>query len=435
MFMTGLMGVSLASYLIFVRNQNLSVMRSLAWNTCIPVVEAGVEEAMTHLNRSGVTNLALANWTLGANGYSKTRYLGDSYYVVTISTNDPPTISSQGFVPVPVNPTVAMGFLATVGLDGNGATRFNGRNVRVTTKKDGLWMHAMVAKSTINLNGNNIATDSFDSGDPNYSTGGQYDSTKHKANGDVATDSTIINSLNVGDADIWGHASTGPGGSISIGPNGSIGDLAWHNANNGGIQPGSTNNDMNVYLPDVTQPFSTGFSPQSGTLYGQSYTYLLDGGATGTDYVISDLSLNGHDTMMVTNHVRLLVTGSINITGNAGIEVAKNSSLEIYMKGTSASIGGNGVANDTGYAVNFLYFGLPTNTSLSFSGNGTFTGAIYAPAASFNLGGGGSGSQDFIGASVSNTVLMNGHFLFHFDEALGRSKWARGYLVDSWNEL
>src|SRR4051812_37436448 len=90
LFMTGLMGISLASYLNFVHNQNLSVMRSLAWNSCIPVIEAGVEEAMTHLNRSGVTNLQTANWTLGTGGYTKTRYLGTSYYVVTITTNDPP---------------------------------------------------------------------------------------------------------------------------------------------------------------------------------------------------------------------------------------------------------------------------------------------------------------------------------------------------------
>jgi hypothetical protein len=150
---------------------------------------------------------------------------------------------------------------------------------------------------------------------------------------------------------------------------------------------------------------------------------------------MSNLSLSGHQTMFVTNHVRLLVTGSISIAGNAGIEIAANSSLEIYMQGASASIGGNGIVNDGGYAINCLYFGLPTNTSLSFSGNAAFTGAVYAPEAAFSLGGGGNNTYDFVGASVTSTVTMNGHFHFHYDEALGRSNWGDGYVVNSWNEL
>jgi hypothetical protein len=133
--------------------------------------------------------------------------------------------------------------------------------------------------------------------------------------------------------------------------------------------------------------------------------------------------------------VRLLVTGNIDIKGNAYIQIAKGASLELYMDGPSASIAGNGVANDDGYAIKFLYFGTPKHTSLSFSGNGTFTGAIYAPSADFTLGGGGSGTQDFVGSSVSKTVKMNGHFKFHYDEALGRANWARGYVVNSWNEI
>src|SRR4051794_34287414 len=45
---------------------------------------------------------------------------------------------------------------------------------------------ALVSKSTIDLHGNNILTDSFDSTSPAYSgTGGRYDPTKHKANGGI----------------------------------------------------------------------------------------------------------------------------------------------------------------------------------------------------------------------------------------------------------
>jgi hypothetical protein len=434
LFMTSLMGISLASYLILVRNQNLSVMRSLSWNTCIPVIEAGIEEALTHLNDDGMTNMLSSGWNLGTNGYTKTRYLGTSYYTVTISTNDPPNVTSYGYVQTPSNPTVPMGWLATIGLDSESSTQYNARAVQVTTIRNSIWNHAMVAKGSINLNGNNITTDSFDSSDPNHSTNGLYDSSKRKDHGDVATDSTIIDSLSVGNANLYGRAATGPGGSIAIGPNGVVGDLAWHQSNTG-IEPGWTNNDMNVYFPSVTVPFSSGFTPQSGSIGSTSYNYLLNGGSTGATYVMSNLSLSGKQVMMVTNQVKLLITGSLSVSGNAYIEIAQGSSLYLYMQGSSASIGGNGMVNDTGNATNFVYMGTPSNTSLSFSGNGTFTGLIYAPSAAFTLGGGGNNTQDFVGASITGTVSMNGHFNFHYDEALGKFAWGGGYLINSWNEM
>ena len=148
---------------------------------------------------------------------------------------------------------------------------------------------------------------------------------------------------------------------------------------------------------------------------------------------MGNLNLNGQEVMLITNKVRLLVQGNIKITGS--IQIAKNSSLELYMEGASADLGGNGVINDTGNAVNFFYLGLPTHTSLTFSGNGTFIGSIYAPSADFNLNGGGNNVQDFIGSSVSKTVKMNGHFNFHYDESLGKTGFTRGYLVNSWNEI
>src|SRR5687768_16517442 len=50
-------GITLGSYLNLVANQNLSVLRSMAWNSAISVAEAGVEEAMAHLNRNGTNRL------------------------------------------------------------------------------------------------------------------------------------------------------------------------------------------------------------------------------------------------------------------------------------------------------------------------------------------------------------------------------------------
>ena len=105
------------------------------------------------------------------------------------------------------------------------------------------------------------------------------------------------------------------------------------------------------------------------------------------------------------------------------------------MKGASAKIGGDGVVNQSANATNFFYWGLPTNTELTVSGNGAFKGVIYAPQADFTMNGGGNNTEDIVGASVSNTASINGHFQFHYDENIGRLNLGRGYVAISWDEL
>jgi hypothetical protein len=53
----------------------------------------------------------------------------------------------------------------------------------------------------------------------------------------------------------------------------------------------------------------------------------------------------------------------------------------------------------------------------------------------FDLNGSGATQTDFIGASVSKTVSMNGHFNFHYDEALKKLGPPRGFIVTSWDEM
>ena len=85
---SALIGSVLCSYLVLVSSRNQGTMRSLAWNTAIPVLEAGIEEALTHLTVD--TNRPTANgWTQGELD-GKTAYwkrspdLPDgSYYFVT----------------------------------------------------------------------------------------------------------------------------------------------------------------------------------------------------------------------------------------------------------------------------------------------------------------------------------------------------------------
>lgn len=427
-----IIGLVLGSYLTLVSRQNESVIRSMAWNATVPVLEAGIEEALAHINQVGsdLNRLGENGWTMASDGwYMKTRTLGDgSGYITRIRPTDPPVVASTGVVPSPLRGALTVGSTeASLLAAAQDAGSFVRRTVRVLTRRDSLYAKGLVAKGSIDLLGNNVGTDSFDSEDPTHSTGGRYDPAKKKDNGDVATNSTITDSLDVGNANVMGHVSTGPGGSVHVGANGSVGDKAWVSTGSKGIQPGYFTADMNVTFPEVTLPFSSAPVPTGGRYDGTNYNTILDTG----NYMVS--SLDG--SILVKGDAVVWVKDDLALTGHEYIYIEPGASLKMYVSAPSVNLSGHGVINGTGSALAFQYFGLPSNTSLSFSGNATFVGVIYAPNAAFTLGGGGNNIYDFVGASISDTVKMNGHFNFHYDEALARNGPGRGYVPNSWDEV
>ena len=431
MLIVAVMGVSMGSYLTLVSSQNHSVARSLAWASAIPAAEAGVEEALTHLTRNDLVNIASDGWVLKGDGwYQKSGNLGGGFgYVTRIQNVNPPLIVSTGIAPTPNGPAAIGTTEAAILGAALDQRTFVRRSVRVHTLRDSsFFVKGIVAKGQIDLAGNNVKTDSFDSEDPNYSTGGKYDPAKVKDNGDVATNSGLIDSLSVGNADVMGRVATGPGGSIAIGSNGTVGDKGWVTSGQTGIQPGRSSADMNVSFPDVEAPFTTGAIPAGGRVDGVNYNYILEDG----DWVISSLS----GKVLVRGDARLYVSSSFSITGQGGIWLDESASLQLYSAAAQVTIGGNGVVNEGRLAKNFQYFGLPSNTEVKVAGNGFFAGTLYAPNAHLHLAGGGNNTEDFVGASISASVKINGKFQFHYDEALARlDDGGRGFLPDSWNEI
>ena len=494
---SGTIGFTLASYLKLVEAQNLAVMRSQTWNSAMPACEAGIEEALTHLNVVGDGDRGVNGWTLVNGECVMERNFGDTHYWVTVSSGDPPVITSTGYAKVPLRTTEVR------------------RAVRVTTTKFGSGMKGMVAKGDINMSGI-CQIDSFDSEDPSYSSNGRYDSAKRKDNGFVGS---VNGSVNGGNGKNYGYVGTGPTGAAA----GQVGDLGWVDGNNTGIQPGHYNNDMNQSFPDVQPPFAGGaFTPQSGTVtttnfsftssaittttypspppasgvttnlsnytsteypfaYGgtvttntsatssrtfpaagtyvgsvvtrtvtsgppsgrgtwydynritgytyqtitytynttttnsttstETYNYVLD----SENYQLTSLSMSGQAKMLVKGNAVHYVSGDVSITGQGQIIILPGASLKLYVGGASAQLAGNGVMNQNADATKFSYYGLPGNTSVQMTGNAAFTGTIYAPNADFHLGGGGNDVYDCVGATVTETVSMNGHFNFHYD--------------------
>src|SRR4051812_40943309 len=90
--------VGLASYFTLVQSQNNSVVRSQTWNTAIPAAEAGIEDALTHLNTILDGSRATNGYSLTNGMYVASRQIGSFRYVVGIDTSNQPAIYSTGYV-------------------------------------------------------------------------------------------------------------------------------------------------------------------------------------------------------------------------------------------------------------------------------------------------------------------------------------------------
>ena len=421
----------MATYLLLTENEYASVARSQTWNSAMVEAEAGVEDALALINKNegnfgqiaswSGTAVSADNWTKNGNVYSMYRMVNTNmgYYNVYItnaisSSNTGPAILSVG-----------------AGNWNSSSATFRSQNavrkIFVQTYLDALFTGAIDTKNNIDLNGNNVMVDSFDSSDPTYSSWnaslgyGTYSSSKDKANGNVSTDSAIVGAISVGQANIYGHVNTGPGGTASVGNNGYVGPLPQSGS---GIQPGYSSDDMNVNFSDPVLPTPPGglWFPVVGNVITNSGYYSV-------------LSISGNLTINASNVV-LYVIGNISLSGNNVVNVGTNASATIYVGGPTISTSGNGAINNlTQNAANMAIYGLASVTSISLSGNAAFTGTIYAPEATFSFGGGGSTTYDYVGALVAKSVTLNGHANFHYDESLARNGPARGYIPKIWKEV
>jgi hypothetical protein len=425
---------TVGSYLYLTETQHRSVVRSQDWNQALVVAEGGVEEAMAFLN-SGIQwpNPATPPfWTSAGPGGLKNNTsfsackFGTSYYQVTMSNvfaGSNVFIYARGYVPGP---------------SGSSLTRIVrvGAQPRLTFPVKA----PMIVMQSYNANGNNVNTDSFDS------TKAPYNPATAGTNGDVVCFTTNANSIAIGNGNVHGSVRTPPGGkqgvTATIGSNGSVGDAAWVDGGSKGFETGHFRDDFSMAeLPDAAKP-NVAFLPAlvvaGKAPDGLTYDTLLPSG----NWQIS--SLTGSLYVGQSNTV-LYVTGNINISGSGtanngvaapGIYLAPGASLTIYMAGASTSISGNGIANTSGDAKRFAYYGLPSNTSISLSGNSSFFGSIYAPEADFYLkGGGNTSTNDFTGSSITKTTTMGGNYNFHYDEGLGTISALGGYDPISWQEL
>jgi len=421
---SGILAILVAGLLSYLGNEYYLNYRSHRWTQALHLAEAGVEYALGQFIYKGNNfQSAPAGWTLSGGQYTTTltnlNHLGGDpigtveIQVTGVGTGNPHVRAIGTVANIPFGPTVA-------------------RAVQITLTGSSTFPTALATKNSIQMNGNNISVDSFDSTDPAKSNSGLYDAAKRQPNGNVGTNSGLDNSVDVGNADIYGQVATGPGGSVAIGANGSIGptfvegDRATTEAQ--GEANGWIRHDFQVDMPNATAPAGASSWTSVGAI--NNNTTL-----TGCDRRASSISLSGNRTLTINGNVRIYVDGAISISGNGKIDIQPGGSLEIYATGNT-SLGGNGVVNQTGLARNNRFYGVGSATrTWSLSGNGYWVGTVYAPNTNLTMNGGGSDDYDMSGSIVANSITMNGHVNFHYDESLSEDNDDAGYTLISWQSL
>ncbi len=410
---TAVLSLVAVAYVKVIFSNNSLTVRSQAWNNCMPLVEAGLEDAMGQLTYFTNLNLTVSGWTGTSQLFTKTRGLGDGYYSVTINYSNSlaPVVTSIGYLPAPLTlASAAHGTMTAAAFVPNPNIKYISRTVRVILQRDPAFPQALVVKNGIDFNGNNIGVDSFNS------SAGAYAAATARDKGNVTLNSDFINAADLGNADIKGTVTVGPKATFKIGPNGCVGSVAWHTSPGKGIQAGWIRRDSNVGLSDVEAPWTGGALPPNTT--GGS-KYVFDGG----NYEMSSLSVAVGERMHIKNDSVIYVTGNVNISGE--IKLGPGVKVKIYVKGPNCTL--SGIYDKSDIASEFLIYGLPTLKTLT--ANGVAAG-IYAPGAKMTL----TGNNQFYGSATVESLTMTGNSGFHYDEAMTTLK-GTGYRIDSWNEL
>jgi hypothetical protein len=400
-------GVVLYSYLSLGSSHENFTARSQAWNMALPVAEAGIEEALAHINYTHAKNMDACGWTKKHGDYLKTRTLTtESYYSAAIEGNAK-KITVTGYVRAP------------------GRTNYIGRTITANVAAtNAIFTKSIIGKKHIRL-GKGSLVDAYDSTDPAYSTGGLYDPTKHKDSAQLASSSTKDNAIRIDKTKVYGSAETSSGGSVDFKNSGTVGDLTWVSSGHLGAQSGHLDDHFNFDYPQVEVPWTgTAATPSGGTDGGDDYQYILKTG----NWQLGAVTLS--KPMLVKGTAVLYVTGDFK--ANENIVLEPGATLILYMAGHKFEVADRSIVN-TGGATQFQYYGLDTNKEIRIKkkGDNALTGAIYAPSAKIMIEGG----NDVYGSVVGKCVHLKHDGEFHFDEGLWKGGLAVDiYTITSWSE-
>ena len=454
MLIAAIIAISLTSYIKLATNSFSQTQRTFLGSAAMNLAEVGLEVGLYSFNQLDNTTGATAwsGWTINTASYPTT-YTAATPFPVTATKSVTGFDLGQGatgsvkiYVEYPngttstgtsgVNPSILVRSIVALPNSGGTIERF----VRVALQRRGYFTNGLVARNTLNWNGNGSA-DSWNSDtDNNPATAGvAYASASRTANVVVAC---LNGSIDLGaGGDVYGYAKTG-GGAIS---NGSV-----HGLSSTTNDPTRRTTDFSATFPSVSVPSPTSVNsvassitastsfPRGGDVgvtSGSVTTYYYNfasGAAVNVNGGGKTITIAGNIVFMMTNHsgATALATG-----GNAQLSIGAAGSLQVYTNG-NISAAGNGILNSSsGAAAKCLIYGTAaTSQTISISGNSDFSGCVYAPNADVSANGGGM-SGNIYGSMVANTITFNGHPAFHYDDSLRNLAAGNIWGISSWREL
>jgi hypothetical protein len=266
-----------------------------------------------------------------------------------------------------------------------------------------LFVYALASQTYIEMPGNGIITDSWNSHDTNKSSNGYY-SGYRGTNGSVASENGVV--------DFGNHTING---NLYLGDNTIF---------IGGNVAGTIYSNINFSYPDISLPTADTngnpivWQPAPGNSSAHSFT-------TSGYYTITDsgsITVSSGITVILDVKATSYSPTGVTINGgttNAGTIIIYQESGRVTMNRT----GGGGAYNNpptvpSNRPENFVYLGLPGVTNITFALDSfDFVGAVYAPEADAIFNGGGQ-SYNFMGSCIANSFTVNSRNIFHFDESL-----------------
>jgi hypothetical protein len=408
LFIAGLLAAAVGTYLAMTSTGSTNVKRSIGWNAALPLAEAGVEEALSHVMKN-TNSYAFDGWSFTNGAYRKQRLLGDGSYSTKISGFPGGTIS-----------------ITSTGFGAWRASSYVARTVKVVAQTP--WPFIPIGLEATNITfGGSFGADSFDSSSPLYSTGGMYDPLKATALVTIATPGQFL-SLG-GGSHIRGYVATGPGGTVIMSGSSFVGDETYSSR---GIQAGHQTNDFTATFPPVSPPFDSSDpavqTPTSGTVNGVTYTYVLRSGY----YFITNLDSGAYGkSLYVGSNATLYVAGNIDLSkivfSTNYVGLTNRPSLDLYVAAPSITFTPTIVG---GTPPQFWVRCLPSCTSMTLTAGTPFIGVIYAPQVNLRA----QGNSALCGAIVAATFQCFGTFDFHYDSSTKNIE-AKDFKILSWAEL
>jgi len=295
--------------------------------------------------------------------------------------------------------------------------------IETTLRRRSFFGAGLVARESLVFRGRNTSFDSWDS-DPDQDPATPavaYEAAAPSDTGSVATGALDNTNAALNQAQIHGYFLSS-GLTPDVGTGGYIGPFG---VAEGQIDPSRLSKNFHADFPVIVPP-------ADGTLL-TTFGATLGTAGTATSWQAPSLRLKGSSTLTILGDVTLVLTDpldALSIAGQAGIVVPAGSSLVLYAAG-DVFVAGQGLANGNAAPAALQFWSTAASTrpqSVSVTGNGAFSGVIYAPEAEVTVNGNGA----IAGSIIARQLTFTGNAAFHYDLALGRLNRHAPYRADEW---